>query len=281
MRKKFRIGFMHVNMPILRGLCSETKLSTLYYPHNQLGQFIWVGIDGTVISYDAKNSSWVAKVQGKNTWATTEASKDSLLLGTHEWTVHNDPDCFPGPSRRVKLSLSYCQNSEFNCQDGSCIALGLRCDENTDCSDGSDEVGCKIVSIPANYNKDVTSNNQKSNLETTVEIRNILNIDENEGKIRISMGLTMGWHDSRLAFFNLKENSRLNLLDDAEFTAIWKPKVIFLNKEHKNFEEPVPEEIRVQMNTSRSYQLADYDILNSSKIYSGSSNEIYLTKQFR
>jgi hypothetical protein len=275
----FQCKFSRRQTLVLRGLCPGTKLSSLYYPHNQLGQFLWVGIDGTIISYNSSN--WVAKVQGKNTWATAEASRDSLLLGTHEWTVYNDPGCFAAQTKRVKLSLSFCQSTEFNCGDGSCVPLELRCDENVDCGDGSDEEGCKIVNFPASYNKDVTSNNLKSALNTTIEIQNILNIDENQGKIRLSMRVTMGWFDSRLEFFNLKENSGLNVLDEAEFSAIWKPKIIFLNMERKNFEAPVPEQIMVPMDPSRSYHLADYDSLNSSKIYNGSSNAIYLTKEFR
>jgi len=35
-----------------------------------------------------------------------------------------------------------CRSDEFECGDGSCIDISLRCNRFYDCSDGSDEVNC-------------------------------------------------------------------------------------------------------------------------------------------
>ena len=267
---------------VLRGLCPDSKFSTTYYPDNKLGEFIWIGTDGTFIRYNISSRNWVAKIKLTSaTRATSEASFESLLLGTHEWTVYNDWKCFPGSASKVKLNLSFCNKTMFNCEDGGCINLDLRCDENIDCSDGSDEVGCKRLDIPFSYNKEVTSNTKKTDLLTTAEIYNVLSIDENLGKIRITMSLITEWHDSRVTFLNLKANSELNILDDNEFASIWKPKVNFVNIEQKSYEDNFPEQLTIHMNSSKSHQLADYGSLYNSKKYNGSQNIINLNQEFR
>ena len=35
-----------------------------------------------------------------------------------------------------------CAAYEFTCSDGSCVEERLRCDDNYDCADGSDELDC-------------------------------------------------------------------------------------------------------------------------------------------
>ena len=38
-----------------------------------------------------------------------------------------------------------CQESEFQCRDGSCIPMRWRCDKTDDCGDNSDESNCSTV----------------------------------------------------------------------------------------------------------------------------------------
>jgi len=38
-----------------------------------------------------------------------------------------------------------CGMGEFSCSDGECIDERLKCDDNYDCADGSDELDCGIT----------------------------------------------------------------------------------------------------------------------------------------
>ena len=169
----------------------------------------------------------------------------------------------------------------FSCDDGSCVNLKMRCDENIDCPDGTDEVGCKIVRFPESYNKAVTSNNEKSDLNTSVVIHNILSIDEIEGNIRLTVRLILEWHDSRLTFLDLNTNPDFNVLEDNEFSDIWKPELIFINVEQKDFEYSIKPHIRISMDASEIFNFADYTSVSSAKLYPGNTSIIRWYSEFR
>lgn len=39
-----------------------------------------------------------------------------------------------------------CDTSEFQCNNGNCIVNALRCNNDNDCGDLSDELNCKYIS---------------------------------------------------------------------------------------------------------------------------------------
>jgi hypothetical protein len=80
----------------LRGLCRQTSLDTMYYPTNRLGDLVWMGVGATYIRFNHQVQRWEARMSGSDAWAVSDASYDSLLLGTQNWTIFNDRKCFPG-----------------------------------------------------------------------------------------------------------------------------------------------------------------------------------------
>ena len=52
--------------------------------------FKLIGIGSVDIEYDEAGHQWRARRLGKVVLAACNASKTSLMMGTHRWTVYND-----------------------------------------------------------------------------------------------------------------------------------------------------------------------------------------------
>ena len=72
-----------------------------------------------------------------------------MPVGKNLWTIPADDCSDPGqPQHRpLNLHLAVEQPGQFCCEDGACIPSELRCDNNNQCRDGSDERGCQVRSF--------------------------------------------------------------------------------------------------------------------------------------
>ena len=59
------------------------------------------------------------------------------------------------------MSLSFCTDEEFTCNNGHCISMTLRCDGTADCKDRSDEKHCTLIAPNEEYNKGNLSNSNQ------------------------------------------------------------------------------------------------------------------------
>ena len=66
-------------------------------------------------------------------------------------------------------------------------------------------------------------------LNTSIEIINILELDENTSKMTLQLKLTVEWIDSRLEYADLKSDQNMNRLTPQETHDIWMPTLVFTN----------------------------------------------------
>ena len=75
----------------LRGLCPESQVERYYTSGNNAGKIIWKGNRFASIQY---TDQWLLHSVLNNVWAKSDASYNSFLIGTNEWLIHNDINCF-------------------------------------------------------------------------------------------------------------------------------------------------------------------------------------------
>ena len=107
-----------------------------------------------------------------------------------------------------------------------------------------------------------------------LQVVNVLNVAELDGKIRLKYVLSMDWIDTRLSFLNLRGLRALNTLNEDEFGAVWRPEVYYDNVELDRFEVNVSPGISVVTNSSYQAHLVTLSDLYNAQEFEGASNAL-------
>ena len=235
------------HQPILRmrGGCSFSEFDVQYTPKQLASNpkdLILVGLT-TRIQYNDSSSQWLMTDGTSGVTAVSMTSKLSYVLGKHEWMVTGDVyQCNKGQPYTTYLKLSGCNpEGEFTCNDGQCVVMEERCNQIVNCRDKSDERGCQLVVVEEGYNKKVPpivptggNNFNQTNVEISISLLKIVSMEEVQHKIDLQFEITLEWKENRATYHNLKDETSLNALTDAEITTLWLPYVIYANTDMKD-----------------------------------------------
>ncbi|XP_023321489.1 acetylcholine receptor subunit alpha-type unc-38 [Eurytemora carolleeae] len=246
------------------------------------GYISYIGQKATIIQYDLEERLWkLRNVNDPYLIGTSTAGLETYIMGTHNWKIRNDKNCKELES--VLLTLSTCKDTEFACSNGLCIDIEKRCNSRTDCKDKSDEVGCFRISPDKSYQKHIaplppsTQNSSKIKIEVSADIVDILDIDEKASIFQIQFYLHFSWLDSRLTFFDLRDNPALNSLSPQEKELLWIPVLVFDNTENK-VTTLVDDKATITIRKEGKYYLSGLDEHNNRKNYQGAENLINLSR---
>ena len=266
----------HFPYLLLRGLCPSSHLigkdykyirAVWYTIHQQPSSFsdiFYVGGTSSKISFQKTSSQWVLSDPTVQTRAVSSAHKETFVLGKYNWTIANDDQerheaaGTSGKNKyRKELKLSGCRqgfkfdyygqmvltsDGEFTCNDGQCVRMEERCDQLSDCRDGSDEKGCNLLILGEGYSKNVppftkTRTPDKTIVPVPVQVNmtllQVVNINDEENIIELQFEITMKWKDSRITFNNLKREIFLNALTEEDMNKIWLPLIVYSNTDQK------------------------------------------------
>ena len=151
----------------------------------------------------------------------------------------------------------------------------MRCDQNTDCDDISDEKNCETVSIDThNYLKDKPP--KKAVVNIKVQLLKILEIGEVEMMFRTQFKLYVEWLDSRIMFHNLHENQGLNSLLQKERQEIWTPTLVFENTDQK-IRTVTDDESSIAVKKRGDFERNTIDNVDNVYMYNGAENPLEMS----
>lgn len=113
-----------------------------------------------------------------------------------------------------------------------------------------------------------------------MRVYDILDLNEDENKIRFVYKIYLFWKDPRIDFYNLRENKVRNILSKGEISKIWKPALSIkdTNTFFREINEAASILIKKETNSSRT---ATDVILPNSKIYEGKQSIIQRKEMIR
>ena len=178
------------------------------------------------------------------------------------------------------MSLSACTDSEFTCNDGSCIDMDKKCDGREDCSDGDEENNCEKIITFAGYNRHIVPAPLEGDstliMNIGFTIAEIVNIDEKNGFFKVVTAFVRQWYNPQLKYRNLKRNASLNRMTPADRKTMWIPWTTFDNVEYiDSFQETdVPDILDVVPNADFKHTKGDKTNQQNTWTFEGSENKI-------
>lgn len=140
----------------IHGLCHKEELtehySTLYPRSDKRGIYYLQGSSGLRL-YHESGHRWVLHHVPTNTFIAQDNSA-KFFWGRKVWQL-NGTAAVCGPLLQLfgphNLTISWCRPGSFTCRSGECVPLTTRCTLDPECEDESDEMDCKLVHTPDDY----------------------------------------------------------------------------------------------------------------------------------
>ena len=187
-----------------------------------------------------------------------------------------------------KLKFTQCNEDEFTCNSyGNCVPMSERCDGQQNCIDGSDELGCTIMTLQEGYDRKYPSD-KNITVSLSMNIYDILDIQEIHMQYKVFLRVELLWYDPRITFRNLKPKKDDNQLNANEIDQIWSPQLKFLNSDEIGViiagEQGSSGDLSkfsgkgsVSIRRDGNHQLNPLDELNEDYLYPGKDNPIIMT----
>ncbi len=264
----------------IRGLCEESKLDDAYaWIQSKASRNVFRGLTVSTIWFETYDQQWIIKNYDEQEVVAT--LDDNVLMGTKQWNIEND-GC--GGGNETWLSVTLCDEDEFNCDSGQCVDMEKRCDGVIDCHDSSDETECAIVKVNDGYMPHMAPSQNDDNTTTTIHVAlyvvSVLGISEVDNHISFQFQLLMTWSDPRLLFRHLKKTratSNNNINSEAQEGIIWIPEALFYNTRDKQ-RSIVDEDALAYVTRLGEPELNDMSALRATTWFPGDENPITIRR---
>ena len=269
----------------IRGLCKGTSYDTNYDYHiTDEGKLMYVGHLSSAIWFNTTREAWIwvtRKLEGSI--AVSSSPSDTYFLGMNKVNFVNSTDiCVEGRDNKVlNIKMTTCSDNQFTCNDGHCISMDLRCDQASNCADGSDEFSCQMLIMNDNYNKKippfifnaVTEQIVPLDVLVSIQIKDVLKISEVDHEYSLKFTFIMEWYDYRLKYHNLKFRKSANALTIDEVPLIWIPQLIFSNTENNDATISTGG-TKIIVIREGNFTRSGYEVVDETNIFEGKDNKL-------
>ncbi|XP_042220632.1 uncharacterized protein LOC121865361 [Homarus americanus] len=288
-RKSFKVCTMcSIRIPVFlrfRGICDSTLYDDRFVLAGTLNEKPYFrGYYRSHIYYTADSRWRLENILINDTFARMEDDGSlDFPIGRHHWKFSHG---FCREEKRVPQSLTLTQcakDTEFTCDDGTCIPINQVCDRRVQCHDMSDELDCSTVLLPKGYQPTLPppSIDGYSPLPVYVNLTlsSFANIDAINNRFTVELLVRMIWKDQRLQFKHLRRDRQLNIILPSEAETMWVPIVDFLNAEN-NQHTVVDADCKITI--KRLGEPVGDNIENSkeARIYEGKDNYIRISRKY-
>ena len=158
-------------------------------------------------------------------------------------------------------------------------------DDKNDCTDGSDEIDCIVVSLDeSQYRKSYVpkppNGLEKLDVGINMVVKTIDSIQELKSSYQIRLTMEIKWKDTRLMFLNLRPNPKSNIVKGDTARSLWMPPLEIpgaLSDYNLDYEDKSSLLIDKESNGFH----AKTNILHEGMLYHGSLNSVMLIKQLK
>ena len=240
------------------------------------------GPTGWILAFHVKESIWKITSPMNENISIILNDNDILPVGKKSWMLP-ESSCNMGLDEERTLLLTSCRIGQYSCDDGQCIDIVHRCDGLAHCTDLSDEKSCQLVNIdPEKYLKGKTPPSESKTLpvEVSSQVWEILEIQEVGQLTALQFELSLKWYDSRLQYYNLKDDEKMNSLLYEEKQRLWVPRIIFQNtKSQLTSQNDAKTQMRVIKTRNGTFNV-DGLLSEDIDIYEGGDNPIVMTRVY-
>jgi hypothetical protein len=101
------------------------------------------------------------------------------------------------------------------------------------------------------------------------------------GRMDVKLNVTMKWYDFRLNYVFLNKDPQLNVLDSQEFNSVWKPELIYTNRDVNPYFINIAPEVSVGLKQT-GYRVKIHPVLGTvTREYEGYENPLYWSSVIR
>ena len=113
----------------------------------------------------------------------------------------------------------------------------------------------------------------------------VVDIEETDHSIQLQFQISLQWKENRVKFLNLKKNTALNSLTDADMRTIWLPLIVFDNTDQKDVTRLGMDWewitlVTVSRSSTKKFTRSGLDQIDEAEIFEGAENTLTMNQTY-